>query len=212
MAGERRVHVVRAIAPTRIVAQENCTDGASHRLGRIAGRPVQRETVKHDAVAGRHRPAQQSIVLPVGADVRHRPERAARILGQLQNALEPTAPAMRPRDHLQTHLARHLIEREPDIAELPAVDVETRLVLMPRRNAGGAGILDEHAVGVEIDAPALDQAHCDLRHRPPLEEAAERRNPVRGSIVEEAGRRFTRLSVNLAMWTGGSPRVVGHLG
>ena len=167
MSGERRIHVMRAVAPARIVAEQDCAARSSRSTGRIARSPVQGETVKCDAIAGRHRPAQEPVVSPVSGDVRHRLERTARILGQLQNALEPAAPMVRAHHHLEPRAVRDRIEGKPDIAELIAVDVETRLILMPGGNAGSAGILDEDVVGVE-GSPAGSRASAPRSPAPAL--------------------------------------------
>ena len=60
---------------------------------------------------------------------------------------------MRAGDELDRRLAVDRVDGHPERADLPAVDVVVRLVLMPRRRLARRRLLHEHVVVEEAHLP-----------------------------------------------------------
>mmetsp|Transcript_45610 Transcript_45610/g.151202 ORF Transcript_45610/g.151202 Transcript_45610/m.151202 type:complete len:314 (+) Transcript_45610:228-1169(+) len=150
-------------APARRVAAP-----AARRAGRVAWGAVHHRRVEEEHVARRHVPAEQ-LVLAAGdarVDVRHgrvafrAVVHVARVhlvrAGEVCDAVRQ-APSVRAFDIREASLPRHLVEGEPDRADLLPAQMPVGRVVVPRGRRRGARLLDEELVVEDVRRP---RTHC----------------------------------------------------
>ena len=189
-----------------VVAEPTVGQGAAARIARrVVAALVHDQPVEEDAVPRLQLPRDDVVVPARGLDVRAALEHHAGMAGAVQHAVEgrePAPPSVGAAHELQRRLRRDGIERDPVGAELLAVHRHVWLILMPLREAFGAGLLHEHLVVEERDGGRAREGTGDLGARPLQGERLHLRHvaPKIEVVKEEAGVGF--LGIDFDMGAG----------